>query len=365
MDTDVLVVGAGPAGLAASRELFRRGVAHRVLERGDDVGHTWVHLYDSLVLHTGKWMSHLPGLPFPREYPTFVSRADFVSYLRRYQDAFRLQVETGITVERLERRAEGWSARTTGGPVTARAVVMATGIVANPVVPVISGRERFGGRVIHSVDYRRPEPFRGQRVLVVGVGNSGGEIGAELAQAGISVTIAVRSGANVVPRELLGIPIQYVAHYVRKLPRPVQRIVVAMVRRITILRRGRPVLPPSPVFPLDAVPVIGFHLVDAIKAGSVAVRPGLEAFTAAGVRFTDGREEPFDSVILATGFHAALGPLTPLVRTDAKGFALRTDRVTSADQPGLYFVGQNYDSGGGLFNIGVDARLVAARVGAG
>ena len=118
-------------------------------------------------------------------------------------------------------------------------------------------------------------------------------------------------------------------------------------------------LPPSPVFPLDAVPVIGFHLVDAIKAGAVQVRPGIAELTDSGARFTDGREEPFDTVILATGFHAALGPLGNQVKTDAKGFALRTDRVTSADQPGLYFVGQNYDSGGGLFNIGVDARLVA------
>jgi len=359
VDTDVLVVGAGPAGLATSRQLSRRNIAHRVLERGGTVGHAWANLYDSLVLHTGKRMSHLPGLPFPRDYPTFVSRGDFLAYLRRYQETFALPVETGVTVERLERWAEGWSARTTAGPITARAVVVATGIISNPVAPIIPGRERFTGRVIHSIAYRRPDPFRGQHVLVVGVGNSGGEIGAELAQNGIAVTVAVRSGANVVPRELLGIPIQYLAHYVRKLPRPAQHVVVALIRSLTVIRRGPPVLPPSPVFPLDAVPVIGFHLVDAIRSGAVEVRPGVESFTAAGVRFTDGREEAFDSAILATGFHAALGPLGDSIRTDAKGFASRTDRVTSADQPDLYFVGQNYDSGGGLFNIGMDAELTA------
>lgn len=358
MNTDVLVIGAGPAGLAASQQLKRHGISHKVLERGDTVGHTWANLYDSLVLHTGKRMSTLPGLRFPADYPTFVSRGDFVKYLHAYRDRFDLPVETGRPVSRLERTANCWTAQTPQGPVTSRAIVMATGIVANPVVPRFPGQERFQGRVLHSVEYRKPDPFRGQRVLVVGVGNSGGEIGAELAHHGASVTIAVRSGANVVPRELLGIPIQYIAYYVRKLPRPAQRIIVSLVRQITILRRGPPVLPPSPVFALDAVPVIGFHLVDAIKSGAATVRPGLQAFTERGVRFTDGREEPFDTVILATGFHAALAPLGPLVTTDAKGFARRTGRVTSADQEGLYFVGSNYDSGGGLLNIGIDAALV-------
>jgi cation diffusion facilitator CzcD-associated flavoprotein CzcO len=358
VDTDVLVIGGGPAGLAASQQLKHHGVSHKVLERGDTVGHTWVNLYDSLVLHTGKRMSTLPGLPFPADYPTFVSRGDFVKYLHAYRDQFDLPVETGRPVTHLERTADCWTAQTPQGAVTARAIVMATGIVANPVVPPFPGRDRFQGRVLHSIEYRRPDPFRGQRVLVVGVGNSGGEIGAELAHSGVAVTLAVRSGANVVPREILGVPIQYIAYYVRKLPRPAQRVIVSLVRRITILRRGPPVLPPSPVFALDAVPLIGFHLVDAIKSGAATVRPGLQEFTERGVRFTDGREEAFDTVILATGFHAALAPLGKLITPDAKGFARRTDRVTSAEQEGLYFVGSNYDSGGGLLNIGVDAKLV-------
>ena len=362
VDTDVLVIGAGPAGLAASQQLKKRGVSHKVLERGPTVGHTWANLYDSLVLHTGKRMSSLPGLPFPADYPTFVSRGDFVKYLLDYQDRFELPVETAKPVSRLERTTDGWTAHVNGEQLRSRAIVMATGIVANPIVPRFPGQDRFAGRVMHSAQYRNPDPFRGQRVLVVGVGNSGGEIGAELAHSGVPVTLAVRSGANVVPREILGVPIQYIAHYVRKLPRPVQHVVIAVVRQITIVRRGPPVLPPSPVFPLDAVPVIGFHLVDAIKSGAAAVRPGVREFTAGGVRFMDGREDPFDTVILATGFHSALAPLGTLVTTDAKGFALRVDRVTSAEQEGLYFVGQNYDSGGGLYNIGVDAGLVARRL---
>ncbi len=217
---------------------------------------------------------------------------------------------------------------------------------------------------MHSVDYRRPDGFAGRRVLVIGVGNSGGEIASELSHAGADVTVAVRSGANVVPLQLAGIPIQYLAFAMRGLPSGARHAIAAAVGRLTELRRGKPVLPKPSHGVLDAIPLIGFHLVDAIRAGRVRVRTGMATFTETGVRFTDGLEEPFDDVIFATGFSAALGTLGGLIRTDAKGFALRTDRVTSADQPHLYFVGHTYDATGGLYNIRRDAALAAERVAA-
>jgi len=110
---------------------------------------------------------------------------------------------------------------------------------------------------------------------------------------------------------------------------------------------------------LDEIPVIGFHLVDAIAQGLIDVRVGVAELTADGARFTDGTTGRFDDIILATGFAAALGPLGGLVQLDAKGFARRRDRVVSVDQPRLYFVGHNYDASGGLYNISRDARLAA------
>jgi cation diffusion facilitator CzcD-associated flavoprotein CzcO len=355
----VVVVGAGPAGLATSAELRRRRIDHVVLERGDAAGHTWMHLYDSLTLHTGKHLSTLPGLSFDRSVPIFPSRADFVAYLHRYVEVRALPIETGRMVTAISRRGDGWIVRTESGDIGADAVVMATGIVSAPRMPSVPGRERFGGRVMHSAEYRRPAGFHARRVLVVGVGNSGGEIASELANAGARVTVAVRSGANVVPLALAGVPIQYLAFAMRGLPMSVRRAVAGVVGKLTELRRGKPVLPKPAHGPLDAIPLIGFHLVDAIREGRVAVRGALSEFTATGVRFADGTEEPFDDVIFATGFTAALEPLGGRVRTDAKGFALRTDRVTSADQPRLYFVGHNYDATGGLYNIRRDAGLAA------
>lgn len=357
-----LVVGGGPAGLATSRELQRRGISHRVLERGQGPGWVWANLYDSLTLHTGRHMSHLPGRGFASGTPLFVPRATFVQYLDDYTTHFQLPLDAGVDVTELHLNDGTWVADTTRGLLSAKSVVLATGIVSNPRVPEIAGRELFGGEVLHSSVYRRPAPYVGKRVLVVGVGNSGGEIGSELSRAGAQVTVAVRSGANVIPRDLAGIPIQYLAYWLRKLPKSIQNSVSDLIRRMGEAKRGPPVLPRPAHSALEAIPLIGFNLVDEIRAGRIAVRPGLDAFTSTGARFTDGREEPFDVIILATGFRAAVQPLGDLVRLDAKGFGERTDRVVSVDQPGLFYVGHNYDSSGGLKNIRDDAPRAAERV---
>ena len=363
---DAIVVGGGPAGLATGRELGRRGLRYVVLERGPTVGHSWANYYDSLTLHTGRRMSALPGRAFPPGTPVFIPRERFLSYLRDYAVACAVPVRTDWRVDRAEPVAEAdgarWRVSGTGGELRARSLVLATGIAASPRRPSLPGEADFGGEILHSSDYRRPDAYAGKRVLVVGVGNSGGEIASELASGGAAVRIAVRSGANVVPREIAGIPIQYVAYWIRKLPRGWQERIVALVGRIIERRQGPPVLPRTAHGPLDAIPIIGFNLTDAIRARRVALRPGIQRLTSEGAHFADGSEEACDVVILATGFTAALAPLGSLVRTDAKGFALRADRVKSADQPRLWFVGHNYDATGGLFNIAHDAPLAAAAI---
>lgn len=361
---DAIVVGAGPAGLAASRELGRRGIRHVVLERGEALGQSWRDAYDSLTLHTGKHMSALPGMGLGRRAPLFPPRDVFVDYLERYASRFQLPIITGREVTRAEREGAEWVVEAAGGTLRARWLVLATGIISNPWRPDLPGEERFGGRVLHSAEYRRPAPFLGRRVLVVGAGNSAGEIASELAAAGIDVVLSVRSGANVVPLRLAGIPIQYLSYLLGHLPRPAQRRIAVLVQQLTELRRGPPVLPRPDSGLLDSIPLIGFHLVDAIRAGRVAVRGTITELTDGSARFADGEVVRVDDVILATGFRAAVGPIRHAVQLDERGFVRRSDRVLARDAPDLLVVGHNYDATGGLFNIRRDApraaRLIAA-----
>src|SRR2546426_3207273 len=249
---DVVVVGGGPAGLATSQHLRQLHVPDRVLERGDTIGYTWANLYDSLTLHTGKHMSSLPGMPFPRSAPLFVPRREFLDYLRRYATTFELPVDTGREVERMARTDGTWTVNTSRGVLAAHVVVVATGIVANPKTPHFAGQDGFAGRIAHSVAYRRPDGYAGRRVLVVGVGNSGAEIASEIARAGGKGTIAVRSGANVVPLTLAGLPIQYVAYWMRKLPRRAQPEARGLVRRPSERPRGESARPRPPRSPPGA-----------------------------------------------------------------------------------------------------------------
>ncbi|HVS31003.1 MAG TPA: NAD(P)/FAD-dependent oxidoreductase [Thermoanaerobaculia bacterium] len=356
-----VIIGAGPAGLATSYELGRRGIDHLVLER-DQVAASWSRVYDSLTLHTGKHMSSLPGLPFPKATPLFIGRESFRQYLVDYRARFDLPVREGTPVTAVHRDGEAWRVATSGGEIETRAVVVATGIMATPRTPGIKGSERFGGRIRHSVTYRSPEECRGKRVLVVGAGNSAGEIASELGRAGVDTTIAVRSGANVVPLQILGVPIQYLSIGMRKLPRTAQNLIVAAMRRFVDLIKGPPPIARPDYGPLDSIPMIGFKLVDAIRDGRVKLRGGIDELTGDGARFTGGVEEPFDEIILATGFRATVDLFGSLIRVDRRGFAVRKDRVASADHPSLFFVGHNYDSTGALFNIRRDAGLVAEAI---
>jgi cation diffusion facilitator CzcD-associated flavoprotein CzcO len=334
-----------------------------VLERGDQIGYTWANLYDSLVLHTGRHLSALPGLPIPASASLFPPRRDFVDYLHRYAETFQLPIELGAEATRVERADDRWLVHLrSGGSLQARAVVIATGIVANPYIPEIPDRHLFKGGVTHSVHYRRPQGLRGQRVLVVGAGNSAGEISVEIARAGAQVTLAVQSGARIVPREIAGVPIQYLSVALSPLPKPVFDRVAALMNGVSRLLRGPSGLPPPAPTSCPKVPLIGLALAEALRAGTIELRGGLRSFTPAGVRFADGSERPFDQVILATGYRAAVGMLDGLIRLDRCGFAERRDRVVSADQPGLYFVGHNYDTRGGLFNIARDSRRAASRI---
>ncbi|HEX6540152.1 MAG TPA: NAD(P)/FAD-dependent oxidoreductase [Ktedonobacterales bacterium] len=357
----VLIVGAGPAGLAAAACLKQRKVPIRIFEAGDSPAYTWRRLYDRLHLHTVRPLSGLPGYPMPRRFPRYPAREQVVEYLDTYARHFGLVIETGMPVERAALDEDGWRVGTPLGAHTGRALVSATGIFSNPMQAHYPGEESFQGQIAHSAEYRNATPFAGQRVLLIGVGNSGAEIAVDLAEHGAHPTISIRAGANVVPRQLAGIPIQRWAHFITHLPPSVtQRVLAPVMLRQAVRRQTQAGVPRPTVGILEkpGVPVIGLELLQHARAGAIAIRPAVERFTERGVRFVDGHEEPFDCVLVATGYRPALGYLSGVLPLDDAGFP-RMDGVRSLDLPNLYFVGMYNNIRGTLFNIAHEAPQVA------
>lgn len=204
----VVVIGAGPAGLAVAALLKERGMTATVLERSEAVGSAWRRHYDRLALHTDKARSHLPGLPFADRLPRYVPRAEVVNYLEAYAEHFGIAPAFGANITRLSREGNEWHITAEDGREwQADHVILATGMADHPARPDWPGLESFAGKTLHSRDYRRPGDLPGERVLVVGFGNSGGELAIDLAEAGRKVDLAVRSPVNILPKELLGRPI--------------------------------------------------------------------------------------------------------------------------------------------------------------
>ena len=362
------MVGAGPAGLAVGACLKRGGIPCILLEQAPQVGGAWHRHYERLHLHTDKGHSQLPFLRFPRDYPRYVSRLQVIDYLEAYARAFELDVRLGQTVAAARKVDGAWEIRTQDTLYRAANLVIATGYNREPYRPEWPGQARFAGRLMHSSEYRSGQAFKDQDVLVVGFGNSGGEIAIDLWEHGGRVTLAVRSPVNVIPRELFGIPILSIAILQSKLPPmladamngPLLRAVVGDLTRLGL--RRSPEGPMAQVRRTGHIPLIDVGTIGLIKRGRVAVRPGIERFTADGVAFTDGTRRPFDAVILATGYRPRVDAFLegPSAAYDADGAP--TSSGGEAPVPGLYFCGYRVAPTGMLREIGFEARRIGAAI---
>ncbi len=354
----IVVIGAGPAGLVTAYYLQKHCLPYRILER-QAIGCAWRHHYERLHLNTLRQVSALPGLPMPRDYPRFPSAGQYVAYLESYVRHFNLPVEVGVEVQRLEYNS-GWQVETNQGAVAAETLVLATGIWSTPYYPVFGGEADFGGPILHSRDYRNAAVFQGKRVLVVGVGNSGAEIAADLGEHGVTVGIAIREGCYFVPRTESVWRARIGAWLYRHFPR-------ALAMRL--LRDDRPPsdfrhlgLNPPAVNPLDTNPVVGFALPQAVAAGWVTVYPCVGRFQPGGVQFVDGREVAFDAVILATGYRPTIGLASDALEVDPRGYPI-LKQGRSTRNPHLFCVGFTYPTTEGfLQSVPRAARLVVKQI---
>ena len=213
-----IVVGAGPAGLATAAGLKRRGIDATILEAGSGVGTSWRSHYRRLHLHTVKEHSCLPGLPFADDIPRYPSRTDLIGYLEAYAAHFGIAPRTDERVRRIAVIDKALAVETDRRMYTPGAVVVAAGMNRIPNPDRIPDQEKFCGALRHASQYQDAAPYSGQRVLVIGAGNTGAEIALDLAELGARPTLSVRTAVNVVPRDFLGIPTQLTSIRLRHVP---------------------------------------------------------------------------------------------------------------------------------------------------
>ena len=318
---DALVVGAGPAGLATSAALSRAGVQHLVLERGEQIGQTWANLYDSLVLHTAKRLSALPGLPLPASTPLFPPRQDFLAHLiaTRPRFACRLRPAPGHEPRsadgiRRPARLRGWS----GADRRRR-----HGIVSNPAVPPIPGQTGFGERVLTAPippAGRLHRPARAELAAPAPAGDFSGSRSRRRDRDGRRSNRRPRH-----PARDRGIPIQS-RRPARRAATARAAVTMALMGRVSTLVRGPAVSPPSSAGARTCSSSASTWPTRCARGHSLQ-EGGVTAFTSGGVRFTDDTE-PFDAVISRPASRGG-GMLGNAIRADDCGFARRRDGVVA------------------------------------
>ncbi|MFD3756387.1 ArsO family NAD(P)H-dependent flavin-containing monooxygenase [Streptomyces sp. NPDC058622] len=341
---DVVVIGGGQAGLAAGYHLRRLGIEHVILDAQAAPGGAWQHTWDSLRLFSPAQYSSLPGRLMPSQpgqlYP---DAGHVVDYLADYEKRYELPVQRGVWVSAVHRDGPFLRVETDGGDWQARAVVSATGTWTRPFLPAVPGRRDFTGRQLHTVQYTSPDEFAGQRVIVVGGGNSGAQIAADLAGTAELTWVTQR-------------PPRYLADDIDG-----RALFDAATARRHALDAGRTDTGGvASLGDIVAVPPVRA----ARDAGLLTAKPMFSHLTRNGVEWPDGATAQADTVIWCTGFRPALAPFATL-RLRGDGGHIATDGTRAVDEPRLHLLGYGDWTGPAsatLIGVGRPARDAARAI---
>lgn len=296
--TDVVVIGGGQAGLAAGYFLRRAQLDYVILDQQPGPGGAWLHGWDSLRLFSPAEYSPLPGWRMPpQDGETFPTAAHVTGYLRDYEQRYDLPIHRPVRVTAVTETDGTFTVHTDTATWHAPAVISATGTWGSPHTPRLPGADQFSGTQQHTVDYRNPAPFAGQRVVVVGGGNSAAQILAELAPVAHTLWATVRP-PRFMPRDVDGRVLFDVA-----------------TARAAAQRAGIDADSISDLGDIVMVPPV----VAAYDRGDLHATTMFDHLTATGVAWADGTHHPCDAIIWCTGFRPHLPYLDPLGLTSIDG----------------------------------------------
>ena len=343
---DTIVIGGGQAGLAAGYYLKQQGREFVILEANERPGETWRRRWDSLQLFTPAKYSSLPGLPLPAPPEQMLGKDDLADYLEQYANQFHLPLIPGTRADRLSRNQNQYVITAGARQFEARHVIVATGAFPIPRIPAFASELELSIRQIHSSQYRNPAQISLDDTLVVGVGNSGGELALELAEsrrvflAGTPTAILPK-----LPPKLMAPLMWWLLHRATA--------VDTWFGRFMRKRMGN-----------KAAPLEGISEKDFQRAGITRL-PAITGVHAGVPQCADGRVVEAANIVWATGFRHDFGWIK-LPICDADGMP-RHYRGVVQSEPGLYFVGLPFQysiSSVLIGGVGRDAQYVCAQIAA-
>jgi dimethylaniline monooxygenase (N-oxide forming) len=370
---DICIIGAGSSGMTVAKALHERGVVFDCFEKGSDIGGMWRYendnglssAYASLHIDTSRDNLGYSDFPIPKSLPDFLSHRQFLKYLEDYArhfDVHRLVTFKTEVQAVTQAPGERWNVRLSSGETRSYAeVIIANGHLWDPRIPAFPGA--FSGETIHSHYYRTAAPFDGKSVLVVGLGNSAVDIAVDLARRARSVTMSTRRSAWIMPKYLMGYPIDKWSKFLSgklDLPTRLTRKIMSRLIRLGVgdQRRFGLKTPEHPMWREHAT--VSQELLPYLGHGWISMKPNIGGLNGKEIEFEDGSRETFDAVIYATGYRITFPFLDKAVFDPNTEAANLYRRMISLKHPGLVFAGLVQPVGPTIPLVELQGRWLAA-----
>lgn len=340
---DLIIIGGGQSALACGYYLRRTELNYIILDNQEECGGAWQKAWDSLTLFSPAEHSSLPGWLMPKSNNEFPTKEEVINYVCQYEKRYKLPVERPIEVKNIEKESDYFKINTNQKSFYSKRLISATGTWKNPFIPNVTGKEKFKGTQLHSAFYHSPKDFAGQKVLIVGEGNSGAQIIAEVSKVA-DTQWATHKNPEFLPDDVDGRVLfdQASAKYYAE-------------------KKGEK-------FDMSKYNLGNIVMVPSVKEArerDVLRSAGrFTSFTEKGVIWESGEKEEFDAVIWCTGFGYATDHLKNIVTTDEKG-KIKTKGTRSTEEKNLWLVGYGGWTGfasATLIGVGRSARSTIKEV---
>lgn len=367
-ETNTIVIGASISGLASAGCLTKAGIDYIIIEKEDNIVYPWRNHYKRLHLHTNKKLSNLPYKKFDSEVPKYPSRQQVIDYMESYKREFNIQPKFNTQATSVKRENGYWMIETTDGSFKSQNVIIATGPFGKPRKIDFKGLDSFPGVVTHSFGYQTGQDFKGQNVLVVGFGNSACEIAMDLHEQKAFPSMSVRSAVNVLPRDILGVPILQLGLINSKLPpRLADKLNAPLIRLLigNIEKAGLKKLPYGPLEQIhihQKIPLLDFGTIKLIREGHIKIYDDINYIECDCVHFVDGVNKKFDVIVAAIGYDKGGLDIIKVPQQRFEDLKNSIDQQKFFGRDGLYFCGFWVSPTGQIREIALDAKKIVSHI---